>query len=499
VAALKFARGSDLAFLWFLYDRVYRTSNDVCTQQRYTLNERLILSCICHLDMLLTLREMERILPKVERKKKKIVKIEIPKVKREKKVYETPYDEPLPRSKLPVKEIIKRPDRPQPKFVIYEMYKDPYYIIENEVNRWFATSSLMPTEAECISQKIILDKADEVVNAQSKTKNLCKKHKDESSQFYKMMKKILNDNEEIEEEDFSHLNSFERGIVQGVKREMEKAEKEVQQHEEENHKQIIVKTVLRQIIESAADMRFIHLCDKCEECLKSRQIFDKILEEQEVEEKSSKTSIASSIIQYCHRPSPYGRLTFDYGKIFATSILEDHGAVKNSINTALEMETHLTEDNAITVCLRDMWQLEMRLWNEKRQSDVVDRQVKVVGEAEEVWGDKKKILKLLENAIGIMRQNPKFVLAALPDSHRLPILREWILQKYGVRHTDEEERQKYKLNKEQREILISTGIVPRVKVPTYECFGIKKPLMTYNEVIKLKKRVNLNLKARNFK
>ena len=96
VAALKFAAASDLAFLWFLYDRIYRTASNVCSQTSYTLNERLILSCICHLDMMLTLRELEKILPKIEKKKAKIVRKKSDFVEN-KKTYKSPYHEPLPR------------------------------------------------------------------------------------------------------------------------------------------------------------------------------------------------------------------------------------------------------------------------------------------------------------------------------------------------------------------------------------------------------------------
>lgn len=487
VAALKFARGSDLAFLWFLYDRLYRTGSDVCTQKDYTLNERLILSCICHLDMLLTLRELERILPKVEKKIDK-VKIEKRKDKIVKKCYKSPYDEPLPKPKYPTKEIIQKLQRKQPTFEIYKLYKDPYYIIENEVNRWFATSSLMPTEAQCVSQKILAEIADKVsVSQQSLTaKSFCQKHQEESSPFYKMMRKILFD--EDEKSNMIHLNSFERGIIEGLKLELANAEKSYKESDEKNQSQMIVKTVLHQIIENAADLKFIHLCDKCQECLQSRDIFEQLIEETTT---SSKTSLATttSIIQYCQRTSPYGPLMFDYEKIFTTSFLQDEGAVRNSINKALELEKHLTEDNAITICLRDMWRLEMRLWNEKRQADIVDRQTQVRAEWEKVWGNKRKILKLLEDAIGVLRQNPKFVLAALPNSHKLPLLKEWILQKYGVKHTDEENKKKYKINKEQREFLLNTGTIPGLTIPTFKYFGIRKPRITIDEASRKAKEV----------
>lgn len=493
VAALKFAASSDLAFLWFLYDRIYRTASNVCSQTSYTLKERLILSCICHLDMMLTLRELERILPKVEKKKVKVVRKKND-FEENKKTYKSPYHEPLPRPKMQSIQKAQKPQRLQPNFEIFDLYKDEYYIIENEVNRWFATSSLMPKESECIAQKTVRDLIDSTFKPNSKLlkkTNYCSRHKEESSKFYQMMKKVLGNRDDIELNDLSHLNNFERGIVEGIQLELLNVEHKVKDKNEHNQSNIIIRTILRQILENASNLKYIHLCEQCEECIESKDLFDQLIQEQEEknEENSSKTSVVSSIMQYCQRASSFGPLTFDYEKIFATSFLERQGAVKNSINTVLELEKHLTEDNAITVCLRDMWHLEMRLWSEKRQAEIVDRQQQVKSECEEVWGNKRKILKMLEDAIGILRRHPKFVLAALPDSHRLPLLREWILQRYGVRHTDEDERKIYKINKAQREVLLNTGMVPRLKVPTFQYFGIKKPRMTIDEVICKSKEV----------
>lgn len=494
VAALKFAAASDLAFLWFLYDRVYRTASDVCSQTTYTLNERLILSCICHLDMMLTLRELERILPKIEKRE---VKIERKKagIVEHKKNYKSPYYEPLPRPKMPPFKMFKKPQRLQPNFEIFDLYKDPYYIIENEVNRWFAASTLLPTESQCVAQKVVCDLIDATFKPNVKRKtNLCSRHQEESSKFYQMMKRILGNGDDIEPDDLSHLNGFERGIVEGLQLELSNLEHNFWGKNERFQSNVIVKAILRQILENASNLKYIHLCEQCEECVESKDLFDQLFHAQEEKNStnSSKTSVASSIMQYCQRLSSYGPLTFDYEKIFATSFLEEQGAVKNSINTALELEKHLTEDNAITVCLRDMWRLEMRLWNEKRQAEIVDRQQQVTFECEEVWGNRRKILKMLEDAIGILRRHPKFVLAALPDSHRLPLLREWILQRYGVRHTDEEERRKFKINKAQREVLVQTGMVPRLKVPTFQYFGIHKPRMTVDEVMRKSKEVRFN-------
>lgn len=49
--------------------------------------------------------------------------------------------------------------------------------------------------------------------------------------------------------------------------------------------------------------------------------------------------------------------------------------------------------------------------------------------------DKKLMNDMLRIALDEMSKNPKYVLASLPNAHKLPILREWIYQRYGKRYT----------------------------------------------------------------
>uniref|UniRef100_A0A0A1XSI6 tRNA pseudouridine synthase B n=3 Tax=Zeugodacus cucurbitae TaxID=28588 RepID=A0A0A1XSI6_ZEUCU len=49
--------------------------------------------------------------------------------------------------------------------------------------------------------------------------------------------------------------------------------------------------------------------------------------------------------------------------------------------------------------------------------------------------DTKLMNEMLRIALVHMRKNPKYVLASLPDADKLPMLREWIYQRYGKRYT----------------------------------------------------------------
>ncbi|KAL7029411.1 hypothetical protein ACKWTF_006234 [Chironomus riparius] len=424
--AIKFAKNSDLAFLWYLYHKVYHSFHETCTQRKYSLNERVILSCICHLDMLVTLRELDKILPKPNMSK--IIKT----------------DKRFNKKKVKYSHIL--PPRPVPPLSIYEMYKDPFYVIENESNRWFSRESLVFSTSHCIVKKILTEEISKIgTNTSSPDeKILCGKHHKESSKFYQLMKYLMDENENIDfkENSHRHLSISDREIEYGMFLEFQKWEDEFKQNVENADTDIIMKTLLNQILNNSFNQRYIHLCNKCEDLSTSND--GNTLSEYEKDDDEdmiiySKTSYNPLIIKYFQRPSIDGShpLTFDYEKIFSIDFLYDHGVVKNSINTALKLNKYLTEDNAITVCLRDMWQTKLKEWNEKRQADIEERQKRVVADVGRIGKNKEKILKLLREAIDLMRKNPKFVLAALPQCHRLPILREWILQRYGVKYIDQ--------------------------------------------------------------
>lgn len=57
---LQMSRGNDVAFLWFLMEMYYKTTNH---EVIYELNERIIMSAIFWLDLFPTLSELERVLP----------------------------------------------------------------------------------------------------------------------------------------------------------------------------------------------------------------------------------------------------------------------------------------------------------------------------------------------------------------------------------------------------------------------------------------------------
>ncbi|CRK90539.1 CLUMA_CG004243, isoform A [Clunio marinus] len=485
---INYSRGNDLAFLRNLYDSVY----NICTDGKskvFPYNQRLLLSCICHLDMMTTLRELDRILPKSCNKKVKTEKIK----KCCRRRFDTPYDEPVPKPKLqPQRIIFKQPRRFEAKFEIYKKYKDPSYVIPNEANRWFANESCSSIESKHIAKSVVCEAIEKVfkenVDKESQAKNLCAEHKNKISSFHQLLTKLLSrsDSERLEDILDDYEDDFERGIIYGVRLELLKAENELREVEDERESRIMFEAMVRKIVENAADLQFLHLCQNCEKCAietcEVREINGSCLTNE-----TSNESIKNEI-KFFHRPTVVKPFEFDYEKILTTSFLNDCGPIKNSINSALEVDKHLTIDNAISKCVQDLWESELNSWNEKCRLENEEKSQRVVADCDKIGKNKKKIYDLLREGLALMKKNPKFVLASFPDVHRLPILREWILQRFGIRYDDKENEMRWIKNKDQRGKLELSGLVPKVDVPSYKFFGIKHSSVPLSLAIEKKKK-----------
>lgn len=502
VSAIQFSQGNDLAFFWFLYDKVYNACPITSSKQTFSLNERLILSSICHLDMMSTLRELDRILPPVKKKpKKRTVSIACQPVK-----YLCPYDEPTPKPKLQPLRCITEPKRIHPKFAIYRRYKDSCYVIRNETNRWFAEKNLMASESRNIAREIICEEIKKIVDGnfdrEAVMNGLCEKHRTEATKFNRMMRRVLTElsqpnPERAIEDKLEDYDIFERGIIYGVQVELTKFEDEFRDLSDSREKRVIAETILRQIIEQAAELKYIHLCEKCEDCCEEKRKLMPSVTQVEACKSETESSEPSEDdeVKFFHRPTTLLPCRFDYENIFSSKFLNDCGAVKNSINAVLKLDKHLTEDNAIMACLRDMWRNEMKAWNEK--------QVRVTREKEEypfracgkIGKNKRKVFCLLRVAIDLMRKNPKFVLVSFPDVERLPILRTWILLRYGFRFDDAYNEKLWKVNKVNQSRIVDERFFPEIEVPKVESFGAQGPSICYDKVIKNSKIVRSNFEA----
>lgn len=136
---MKLSQGNDLAFLWFLMERYYKGAKS----SMYNINQQLICSAICHLDMITTLRELDKILPissgtTAVKKKRRSVQGSVS------EYLNIPYLEKIPRPRPYGKPLtINVPDFAV-QFNTYKGYTDPNFVVHNECNRWFAQYDFNP-------------------------------------------------------------------------------------------------------------------------------------------------------------------------------------------------------------------------------------------------------------------------------------------------------------------------------------------------------------------
>uniref|UniRef100_A0A8W7P6H3 DUF4771 domain-containing protein n=1 Tax=Anopheles coluzzii TaxID=1518534 RepID=A0A8W7P6H3_ANOCL len=142
--SLILCNGNDLSFIWLLLELHYIRSpgqdNNSPRAKDYTINERLLLSAIAHLDMMTTLRGLEKVLPPKKPTRPTSVAASVAETSHRKS--------PFPRTKSPYLQRQKVfvtgftvPVKIQPhrdEFLgRYAKYRDPEHIIRNEESRWF--------------------------------------------------------------------------------------------------------------------------------------------------------------------------------------------------------------------------------------------------------------------------------------------------------------------------------------------------------------------------
>lgn len=94
------SRGNDVAFLWFLMELFYKSSD--CPTDIYNFNEQIIMSGIFWLDIFPTLRELDRLLPlphKSAEVRAKLMKKETERIRREERRQQLEYAKQMKQSK----------------------------------------------------------------------------------------------------------------------------------------------------------------------------------------------------------------------------------------------------------------------------------------------------------------------------------------------------------------------------------------------------------------
>lgn len=102
--------------------------------------------------------------------------------------------------------------------------------------------------------------------------------------------------------------------------------------------------------------------------------------------------------------------------------------------------------------------------------------------------DTELMEKMLRDAFDYMKNNPKFVWAQLPDAYKLPMLREWMWQRYGKVYTPRDRYKSYAKSAQIFKALDKSAIA--VKQPTLKDLG-KQELVDYNCRSYVEKKVKI--------
>lgn len=419
---MKLSKGQDLAFLWFLMDIYYKNACDNCSHPVYVynVNEQICFSAIAHLDLITTLREMDTHLPRQPYQYHEQL-IKEPKPIKPTKNTISPYQQKLvrPKQKKPIAYFQGKPIVPN--FKEYSVYSKAYYIVPNETNRWYITYKFQ--HGKRFLNQIVNDAVDEIFRCLStgctlnyllttKYKNaFCLVHKgDGERKALQRAKEIVR----IKENLTAYLDVSAGGVEQSKKR------------------------VTRELFQEADDIN-----KKRGGCQR------KVRPSNPTSKQSPPASYVKNFNSPTHPfyfkgPTDHSPYSFNFHMIFR-ELISNRKSMNYCINKAMNMDCDIDEDQAVKMVCKEMWYKAM---NETKKTLAAEKKKQMQKAARTTYHfkslsyydprDSNLMDEMLQECIRNMRKNNKFVLASLPDVHKLPILREWIRARYGFSYTPAE-------------------------------------------------------------
>uniref|UniRef100_A0A182RGJ0 DUF4771 domain-containing protein n=1 Tax=Anopheles funestus TaxID=62324 RepID=A0A182RGJ0_ANOFN len=476
--ALILCSGNDISFIWIILELHYirrpRKAGTRCAKD-YTINERLLLSAIAHLDMLTTLRGLEKILPP------KKVPNDTSQVDAKRKETSCPKSSPSC-SKSPYacrQKVINSgytvPVQVQPhrdEFLDrYEKYRDPEYVIRNEESRWFAryggsgrnlsscdyiysvddtqqdkcstaSSDHSINSASAIVMALLDDHIRNMVARQECCQLLCPKHHqldEQGAQFLGILKR----------------NTSARAVLMEAVRAqcVQWADEELQDDAKRQ-----VESLIKRLVDEAVTMAILEPANECPDCRERFEMQQKLLKGQKctcVESDGSSTLVPESIanlkqhyFKFSDKLVPF---EFNYDNIFnGYEQKEPVCPIKSAIQRALGVEETSTIrdidiEHAIEKFAKMTWDEEKKHWQEQMAKDRVQPESppKPTDPLEVDYIDTKDVSllqDLLKRALRRLAEHPKYFLATFPCADKLPILNAWIRHRYGVPVTPKERK-----------------------------------------------------------
>ncbi|XP_037806083.1 uncharacterized protein LOC119600096 [Lucilia sericata] len=504
---MRLSRGNDLVFLWFLMEMHYKTPKH--DPNSYSVNEQLICSAICHLDMITTLRELDKILPsghtsRIEMKKaglkREALKKSFTNRKKERisTKYVLPYFEEYPRPQQYGKRLLLEIPNFKVNFNMYSRYSNINHIVQNESNRWYADYHFNPGKR--IVYSIIRETIRNIFYnfkeacARSKTIDvLCDYHKttkitqtnlehelkvrtrDECLKSYFKSNEGKNRHASQKEASLKTITSdckiFDVILADNYcgccKSNMNIIDDKIKFRAVEKNNKI---NNLNSRNNKIHDMHM----KKCGNIRKN--IYNestnlnskrggnlsttKINEVNNFEcDNISDTSMPSDIV--FNRPMMHKPFKFDYEKIFVSKYKDDNkSGIKKFFLAAMDKNTSnlsnqssLKYDEAVQKCAKNMFENEVRNYEDKIRETIEAQTAEKLKPLNQYptlanYNAENYLLmdQMLFDAFQYLRKNPKFVWAQLPDAHKIPMLREWIARRFGKEYTPRERAKSYRMS-----------------------------------------------------
>lgn len=403
------SRGSDLLLLWTLWQMLYE--RPTTSAASYTLNERLLFSALCHLDMVTTLRALDAIMPRsVVPNIKVSVEKAVVKCRVSASSQLSPYLQRLPRPRRQRSSPPRSLQWPAANIEPYEKFADGGYVVANEATRWFAntsrsdnnnTPSPLPLNAE--TKETIISN---ICHMKSDQKCRVAMHLHNLLQCCRITKATTDDDTPCQMHDalYTTISCYTLAGIDDADQFERMARVYFQKQS--------LRKCAKALISHTAKLQHIVVCPKCLYCRRLNTNYRKSIVQYE-------QSVGHRVRFVDEPANDFGRMIDDY--VYRQDELSDEQLAMALDEAAVDyLRESSDHDDVLLLCLKNIRKMDVVLWNNYHSTKAMT--AAAVDE-----------LRPLRVALDTLQNDPKFVLAALPDAHRVPALAEWWRRRYGHR------------------------------------------------------------------
>ncbi|KAI8043773.1 hypothetical protein M5D96_005111 [Drosophila gunungcola] len=473
------SQGNDLAFLWFLWELAYKQPQ-TCrkdTKDCYTVNEQLLLSGIAHLDMPTTLRALDALLPPGPQPKKRSTQNHsVQKSGPRQKDFALPYFAPPVRPRPFISKGKLQLPESRLRFPEYSQYSDRMHQIPNETSRWFAQYQLCP--AKRIVNKLLTEELNglslEPLGSTKMPDPLCETHRflkravetERQAKVNSVFQRFCPSSMFLklrwsQKKDKDHSVLMGLGVDESPKVQLYDQTKDnlvkvMLMHANEANRCGVGDCQMQDVVLSLEAHNHIDVMHKLKRSTPPmRRSRNRTSQSRKLSPKGRKSvksplneppHISSEPIQNLSDliPKTIDGFQLDYHKIYDLPAFPEERLPWEDDVVDLEDKQPVIErlciealDNAAANCAVDMF----RTSADKVKAGEIQIQVKEQQQNNPIDpNNNQQIENLLKAALKVLSGNPHFVLASLTNAHKMPVLLDWVSDRYGKTFSRQEMR-----------------------------------------------------------